>query len=286
MTSSSGSWNPMRVRNLATQRRSHPRIQATCWFSNSVTLLEELKGLLTVRCFTRWQAKASALATRVRYNPSKYEDENQTAHDRHCCSYFRGCRACRFGTAGFPTKACRDAERFASYCAHARPLCRHEMLHYQASGDPCAQQSRRGQFLQKRSIVHEKLSPRCPGPQNGLPQGCQCLTAQLGRPLNHPRIMNDSDFDDLLRSAGGNSPLPRLFREGVWRRIENDGVQLVHPWYFGFFNALAKPWGTAAGLAATVALGLWLGAVTGPREQRTAASYAYSISPFAQADHR
>jgi hypothetical protein len=98
--------------------------------------------------------------------------------------------------------------------------------------------------------------------------------------------MNDSDFDDLLRSARGESPSPHSFQSGVWRRIENDAAQVgLRPWYMRAFAAVAKPWITVAGLAATVTLGLWLGTVTSAKQQPTASEYAYSISPFAQTHH-
>lgn len=97
--------------------------------------------------------------------------------------------------------------------------------------------------------------------------------------------MNDSDFDDLLRSARGNFPLPSSFRQGVWRRIENDAVALGRPWWSSILTIVARPWGTVTGLAATVALGLWLGAITQPGEKQDQAAYADSISPFAQSHH-
>ncbi|WP_035608010.1 hypothetical protein [Haloferula sp. BvORR071] len=97
--------------------------------------------------------------------------------------------------------------------------------------------------------------------------------------------MNDSDFDDLLRSARGDRPLPTSFRQQVWRRIENDAAALPLRWYHRVFAAVTKPWGAAAGFAATVAIGLALGLITTPKEDSSASSYAYSISPFAQTHH-
>lgn|SRR5688572_5634883 len=97
--------------------------------------------------------------------------------------------------------------------------------------------------------------------------------------------MNESDFDDLLRSARGTFPLPSTFRHGVWRRIENDTAEVRRPWYYGILAAVARPWGTVAGLAATVSLGLWLGAITAPGEKQAQVAYANSISPFSQSRH-
>ena len=98
--------------------------------------------------------------------------------------------------------------------------------------------------------------------------------------------MTDPDFDDLLRSARGDSPLPRSFRQEVWRRVENDAAAMGSmPWWHSIFTSVAKPWGTATGLAATVALGLWLGTITASKEEPSPTAYAYSISPFAQTHH-
>jgi len=100
-----------------------------------------------------------------------------------------------------------------------------------------------------------------------------------------PKTMNDSDFDDMLRSARTASPLPSSFRQGVWRRIENDAAEVRGSWFREILTAVTRPWGTAAGLAATVTLGLWLGAVTSPGEKQAQVAYANSISPFTQSDH-
>jgi hypothetical protein len=98
--------------------------------------------------------------------------------------------------------------------------------------------------------------------------------------------MNDSDFDDLLRSARGESSLPKSFRQEVWRRVENDAAATgTIPLWYRIFTSVAKPWGAATGLAATVALGLWLGTITASKEEPSPTAYAYSISPFAQTHH-
>jgi hypothetical protein len=99
--------------------------------------------------------------------------------------------------------------------------------------------------------------------------------------------MNDSDFDNMLRSARGDFPLPASFGSSVWRRIENDAVAPVRE--SGFVRLLSlvvRPWGAVTGLAATVALGLWLGAITTPGEKEAQTAYANSISPFGNAHHR
>jgi hypothetical protein len=99
--------------------------------------------------------------------------------------------------------------------------------------------------------------------------------------------MNDSEFDDLLRTARGEVPLPDSFRHGVWQRVEAVAFDRAGalPWWRSAAVAVLRPWNAAAGLAATVALGLWLGAATAPEPEDTKTAYAESISPFAQA-HR
>ena len=100
--------------------------------------------------------------------------------------------------------------------------------------------------------------------------------------------MNDSQFDDLLRTARAEVPLPSSFRQGVWRRIESAvpeprrGLDWLHP----LMAAFLRPWGAAAGMAATVAAGIWLGAASIPEAKDAKAVYAESISPFAHAPRK
>ena len=97
--------------------------------------------------------------------------------------------------------------------------------------------------------------------------------------------MNDSDFDDLLRSARNSPPLPASFRQGVWRRIENAQSPVPPPWLEAVIDLITRPWGAVAGLAATAALGLWLGAATAPSQQDDQIAYIESINPFSHAHH-
>lgn len=92
--------------------------------------------------------------------------------------------------------------------------------------------------------------------------------------------MNDSDFDDFLRSARGGQPLPAAFRQGVWRRVENAQAPVPSPWPWTVLGLITRPPGAVAGLAAIVALGLWLGAVTAPDQQDDQTAYIESINPF------
>lgn len=95
--------------------------------------------------------------------------------------------------------------------------------------------------------------------------------------------MNDSEFDDLLKAAKGDFPLPLSFKQGVWQRIENasaPATQSIYPSFFG------SQWAAALGIAATVVAGLWLGAVTAPENKDATVVYAESISPFAHAQRK
>jgi hypothetical protein len=98
-------------------------------------------------------------------------------------------------------------------------------------------------------------------------------------------IMNDSKFDDLLRTAKGHVPLPGSFRQGVWHRIESTAADVspVHLWLRSLVAAFIRPWGAAAGVFATVAAGIWLGSVSIPEAKDAKVAYAESISPFAHA---
>jgi len=97
--------------------------------------------------------------------------------------------------------------------------------------------------------------------------------------------MNDREFDDLLRTADAPVPLPASFQQGVWNRIESRAVSDL-PTGIAEFQARGPrhigTWGAAAGIAAMMALGLWLGAVTAPEPKDAKLVYAESISPIAR----
>lgn len=90
--------------------------------------------------------------------------------------------------------------------------------------------------------------------------------------------MNDSEFDDLLKAARGNDPLPHSFKQGVWHRIESAAAEPPT-----VFQALGHQWVAALGVAAMVVAGLWLGEISIPETKDARAAYAESISPFAHA---
>lgn len=97
--------------------------------------------------------------------------------------------------------------------------------------------------------------------------------------------MKNIDFDDLVRSAREDFPLPPSFHADVWSRIESAEAissKLGTSWHHNVISMIARPWAAASGLAAMVALGLWLGALSIPDNSRTETTYAHSISPFAQ----
>lgn len=100
--------------------------------------------------------------------------------------------------------------------------------------------------------------------------------------------MNDSEFDDFLKSARTDEPLPGSFKSGVWHRIESEALEAppVVIGFQAFAASLARPWGAVAGIAATVALGLWLGIATAPEPRDGKVAYATSITPFAHPRHK
>jgi len=100
--------------------------------------------------------------------------------------------------------------------------------------------------------------------------------------------MNDSEFDDLLRTASGTEPLPPSFRQGVWHRIEcaSQPSTGLGAWLESVAATLARPWTALAAVAATVTIGLWFGVVTAPEPKDAKLSYAESISPFAHSPRK
>jgi hypothetical protein len=97
--------------------------------------------------------------------------------------------------------------------------------------------------------------------------------------------MNDSEFDDLLRTARSSEPLPPSFRHGVWHRIECAGTGRssagLAAWLESVASTLARPWAAAAAVAVTVTTGLWFGLASAPGPRDAKVAYAESISPFA-----
>jgi hypothetical protein len=94
--------------------------------------------------------------------------------------------------------------------------------------------------------------------------------------------MNDHQFDEFLRTAKNECPLPSSFRQGVWSRIESAPAEcgVGGAKWKRLFNVFSQPWGAAAGLAATILLGLWLGAVSAPTPVNAERAYVQSVSPF------
>lgn len=97
--------------------------------------------------------------------------------------------------------------------------------------------------------------------------------------------MNDSDFDNLLKSAKADVHLRDSFKQEVWQRIENaetdNSPEIAR--FQPIIATIARPWSAVASIAAMVTLGLWLGATTTPDAKDAKVAYAESISPFAQA---
>ena len=99
--------------------------------------------------------------------------------------------------------------------------------------------------------------------------------------------MKDSEIDDLLRSASDRVSLPDSFRHEVWRRIESAEMERsrvpggLREWVRRMF----QEWPAAVGVAAAVALGLALGALTALDARDAQASYVRSISPFEPHEH-
>lgn len=97
-----------------------------------------------------------------------------------------------------------------------------------------------------------------------------------------PRIMEDFEFDQLLRTTRDDVPLSSAFNQEVWHRIENAEMRRS-PEILRFspvMKVIGRPWGAVAGVAAMATFGLWLGAVTAPEGQDGKLVYAQSISPF------
>lgn len=100
--------------------------------------------------------------------------------------------------------------------------------------------------------------------------------------------MNDSELDDLLRSANRQIPLPSSFRQKVWYRIESAALNEPKHWKWleSLFSVLARPFGAVAAVSALGVLGLWLGSAGMNDHGDSKLSYVESVSPFAAAHAR
>lgn len=94
--------------------------------------------------------------------------------------------------------------------------------------------------------------------------------------------MNDTEFDDMLRKARGNVPVPDSFRSDVWNRIASEGQRSPMLWFRSLVDGFVRPWSAVCGVTATVAIGLLLGGLSAPRASDAKMAYAESISPFLQ----
>jgi len=93
-------------------------------------------------------------------------------------------------------------------------------------------------------------------------------------------MMNDSEIDDLLRSANQQISLPSSFRRQVWNRIESSEMDSLRAvWINKIFTMLTRPVGAAATITLAAMLGLWLGS-TGLDTTDAELNYAKTVSPF------
>lgn len=97
-------------------------------------------------------------------------------------------------------------------------------------------------------------------------------------------MMNDLDFDQLLRSARGVAPLPTTFRTQVWRRIEADAnaMPLWRRRIDWWCEQLLRPSVATASVLATVVLGASLGLTARPDPVEAENHYLRSVSPFVE----
>lgn len=105
--------------------------------------------------------------------------------------------------------------------------------------------------------------------------------------------MNDSEFDDLLRSVKVEVPLPSAFQAEAWRRIEaaeSDSIAVrLRRWIEAAFGVLVRPMAASMAVMLMVSAGLWLGAKEPSTIRDSKIAYVQSVSPFAQAhqgEHR
>lgn len=80
--------------------------------------------------------------------------------------------------------------------------------------------------------------------------------------------------------------MPDSFRSDVWNRIAAEGPHSPWAGFRSRVDDFVRPWIAVCGVTATVALGLWLGALSTPGSADAQVAYAESISPFLQSAHK
>ena len=106
-------------------------------------------------------------------------------------------------------------------------------------------------------------------------------------PSSTPPSDNEAGFDNLLRSARVNVPLPGAFQAEVWRRIsqaqeDSLGARWARNWE-ALLSLLVRPAVAGTAVALMVAAGLFFGSSGQSPSQDGKLAYVESVSPFVQA---
>ncbi|MCB1096680.1 MAG: hypothetical protein KDN22_13970 [Verrucomicrobiae bacterium] len=102
----------------------------------------------------------------------------------------------------------------------------------------------------------------------------------------HTESGNDAGFDQLLRSANLEVPLPGAFQSEVWRRIavareSTLTARLAHA-LESLLSSLAQPVAASVLVFATISAGLWFGARSTEPGHDAKLAYVQSVSPFVE----
>ncbi|MFN0129981.1 MAG: hypothetical protein ACKV19_25230 [Verrucomicrobiales bacterium] len=104
------------------------------------------------------------------------------------------------------------------------------------------------------------------------------------RPRQNLGIQDDGAFDDWLRSAKVEVPLPGAFQSEVWRRIaveqESTPMARLASLLDSILSALNRPVAATASVLLMVSAGLWLGSLGVPPARDGKFAYVESVSPF------
>jgi hypothetical protein len=104
----------------------------------------------------------------------------------------------------------------------------------------------------------------------------------------HQKLASQDDgaFDELLRSAKAEVPLPGAFQSEVWQRIAVDQestlmarlARILDP----ILSVLNRPIAASASVLLMVSAGLWLGSLRVYPARDGKLAYIESVSPFVQ----
>ncbi len=146
--------------------------------------------------------------------------------------------------------------------------------------------------LMENDEVTPRIDPEPPGHLSGATPRLACAEGKARQKFKkmkqQPEDSEDSSFDNFLRTATVELPLPGAFQADVWRRIavchQASIAVRFSCWMEKVFGWLGCPVPAAATLLFMISAGIWFGSQGSEPGENGKFAYVRSVSPFA-AEH-